>query len=41
MKFRYENLEDKRINAKRPFWKEFLIVFGVVLICSAGEVLIF
>jgi len=41
MKFRYEELEDKRINAKRPFWKEFLIVFGVVLICSAGEVLIF
>lgn len=41
MKFKYEDLEDKRINAKRPFWKEFLIIFGIVLICSAGEVLIF
>lgn len=41
MKFKYEALKDTRINARRPFWKEFLIVFGVVLICSAGEVLIF
>ncbi|MBC3900727.1 HAMP domain-containing protein [Acetobacterium malicum] len=41
MKFKYEDLEDKRINAKRPFWKEFLMIFGIVLICSAGEVLIF
>ncbi|WKY43762.1 HAMP domain-containing sensor histidine kinase [Eubacteriaceae bacterium ES2] len=41
MKFYYEKIEDKRINANRPFWKEFLIVFGVVLICSSGEVLIF
>lgn len=41
MKFKYIETKDERINAKRPFWKEFLIIFGVVLICSAGEVLIF
>ncbi|WKY47641.1 HAMP domain-containing sensor histidine kinase [Eubacteriaceae bacterium ES3] len=41
MKFKYSETKDERINAKRPFWKEFLIIFGVVLICSAGEVLIF
>lgn len=33
--------QDMRINAKRPFWKEFLIIWGVVLISCTGSVLIF
>lgn len=41
MKICYREQKDKRINARRSFWKEFLIIFGVVLICSAGQVLIF
>jgi len=34
MKIRYEELEDKRINARRSFWKEFLIIWEVVLLNS-------
>jgi len=41
MKIRYEEMEDKRINAKRSFWKEFWIIWGVVLFSSAGSVLLF
>ncbi len=41
MKVRYQEPEDKRINARRPFWKEFLIIWGVVLISCSGSVLIF
>jgi signal transduction histidine kinase len=41
MKILYEEPEDKRINAKRSFWKEFWIIFVVVLICCSGSVLLF
>lgn len=41
MKIRYREPEDKRINARRPFWKEFLIILGVVMVCGTGEVLIY
>lgn len=41
MKIKYEELEDKRINAKRYFWKEFLIIWGVVLGCCTGAILLF
>jgi len=41
VKIRYEELEDKRINVKRSFWKEFLIIWGVVLGSCAGSVLLF
>jgi signal transduction histidine kinase len=41
MKIRYKEPDDKRINAKRSFWKEYLIVLGVVLISCVGSVLIY
>ena len=41
MKIRYEELEDKRINVKRSFWKEFSIIGGVVLGSCSGSVLLF
>lgn len=41
MKIIYEELEDKRINAKRSFWKEFLIIWAVVLGSCTGSVLLF
>ena len=41
MKIRYEELEDKRINARRSFWKEFLIIWAVVLLSCTGSVLLF
>ena len=41
MKIKYKEPKDNRINAKRPFWKEFLIIWGVMLICCSGAVLIF
>lgn len=41
MKIRYKEPADKRINAKRSFWKEYLIVLGVVLISCVGSVLIY
>jgi len=41
MKIKYKEPEDKRINASRPFWKEFLIILSVVLTCGTGEVLIY
>ena len=41
MKIKYEEPKDTRINAKRPFWKEFLIIWGVMLVCCSGAVLIF
>jgi signal transduction histidine kinase len=41
MKIKYKEPKDNRINAKRPFWKEFLIIWSVMLICCSGAVLIF
>ena len=41
MRIRYKESKDTRINAKRPFWKEYLIILSVVLICCTGSVLIF
>lgn len=41
MKIRYEVTKDKRINAKRSFWKEFLIIWIVVLASCSGSVLLF
>jgi signal transduction histidine kinase len=41
MKIRYEEMEDKRINAKRSFWKEFWIIWAVVLASCSGSVLLF
>lgn len=41
MKIQYEEIEDTRINARRSFWKEFLIIWGVILACCAGSVLLF
>jgi len=41
MKIRYMEPADKRINAKRPFWKEYLIILSVILISNTGIVLIF
>lgn len=41
MKIHYEEPEDTRINARRSFGREFLIVWGVVLSCCAGAVLLF
>jgi signal transduction histidine kinase len=41
MKIKYKEPKDNRINAKRPFWKEFLIIWGVMLVCCTGAVLIF
>jgi signal transduction histidine kinase len=41
MKIRYEEPEDKRINVRRSFWKEFWLIFIVVLICCSGSVLLF
>lgn len=41
MKVQYKESEDRRINAKRSFWKEYLIIWGVVLISCTGAVLIF
>jgi signal transduction histidine kinase len=32
---------DKRINAKRSFWKEYLIIMAVILVASSGSVLMF
>ena len=37
----YEEQEDNRINSRRSFVKEYLIVFVVVLWCCSGSVLIF
>jgi len=41
MKVQYEEENDNRINSKRSFVKEYLIVFAVVLWCCSGPVLIF
>ncbi|SHJ99931.1 Signal transduction histidine kinase [Anaerocolumna jejuensis DSM 15929] len=41
MKILYEEPEDKRIDAKRTFIKEFTIIWAVVLFCCAGAVLLF
>ena len=41
MKIRYDEPEDKRINASRSFLKEFLVIWVVVLICCSGAVLLF
>lgn len=41
MKIKYKEAQDKRINAKRPFWKEFLIIWGLVLVCCSTSVLLF
>lgn len=41
MKIKYKEPADKRINAKRSFWKEFLVILSVVLVCGVGEILIF
>jgi len=41
MKVKYEEENDNRINSKRLFLKEYLIVFAVVLMCCSGSVLIF
>ena len=41
MKVKYEEQKDDRINSKRFFIKEYLIVFVVVLWCCTGSVLIF
>jgi len=41
MKVQYEEQEDNRINSRRSFVKEYLIVFVVVLWCCSGSVLIF
>jgi len=41
MKVQYEEQKDNRINSRRSFVKEYLIVFAVVLWCCSGSVLIF
>jgi len=41
VKVQYEEEKDNRINSKRSFVKEYLIVFAVVLWCCSGSVLIF
>jgi len=41
MKVKYEEQKDDRINSRRFFVKEYLIVFVVVLWCCTGSVLIF
>ena len=41
MKVKYEEQKDARINSRRFFVKEYLIVFVVVLWCCSGSVLIF
>lgn len=41
MKIQYKEPVDKRINAKRSFWKEYLIILSVVLICCTGSILIY
>ena len=41
MKVQYEEEKDNRINSRRSFVKEYLIVFVVVLWCCSGSVLIF
>jgi uncharacterized membrane protein YesL len=41
MKIRYMEPADKRINAKRSFWKEYLIILGVILVSNTGIVLMF
>ncbi|MBU3178351.1 HAMP domain-containing histidine kinase [Clostridium estertheticum] len=41
MKVEYEEQKDNRINSRRSFVKEYLIVFAVVLWCCSGSVLIF
>ena len=41
MKVQYDEENDNRINSRRSFIKEYLIVFAVVLWCCSGSVLIF
>lgn len=41
MKIQYNEKKDKRINARRSFFKQFLIIWGVVVICGSGLVLIY
>ena len=41
MKVQYEELKDNRINSRRSFVNEYLIVFTVVVWCCSGSVLIF
>lgn len=41
MKIRYNEKKDKRINARHSFLKQFLIIWGVVLVCGSGLVLIY
>ncbi len=41
MKIKYSEPKDNRINARRPFWKEFLIIWGVGVVCCSGSVLIY
>ena len=41
MKIKYKEEQDKRINARRPFWKEFLIIWVLVLTCCSIAVLLF
>lgn len=41
MKIQYKEPVDKRINAKRSFWKIYLIILSVVLICCTGSILIY
>lgn len=41
MKIRDEELKDKRINANRPFHKEFLAILSIVLVCCTSAILLF
>jgi methyl-accepting chemotaxis protein len=41
MKIRYEEPVDHRINARRSFAKEFFVIWGVVLSCCSGAVLLY
>lgn len=41
MKFKYREPEDKRINTKRSFLKEYAIILSVMMVCCAGAVLMF
>ena len=41
MKFIYREPEDKRINTKRSFLKEYAIILSVMMVCCAGAVLMF
>lgn len=41
MKIQYKEPKDKRINARRLFWKEYLVIWGVILVCCSGAVLLF